>query len=414
LAFIATSSFDISSVVLQTTQVTWIAREIGEFLRSLAQQRPAILVTGCRQSGKSRLLVETFKGHRHVSLDLPSIAELADDAGEEFLRQYPPPLLVDEVQYAPKLFRYIKAAIDEHRDQSGLFLLTGSQKFQLMNHISESLAGRVSVIDLYTLSASELEAYRGELASSDTLLEWMFRGGYPELHARDLDPTRFYADYVATYLERDVRSLAGVRNLRDFNRFLRLCATRTGQLLSMNGLATDVGVSVNTVQSWIGVLEASGIITLLSPYYRNLGKRLVKTPKLYFTDTGLACFLTGISNSRALQQSSQLGAYFETYVLGQLLRWHANRGRPLEIYFYRDHYGHEVDFVIPEGDRLRLFECKWSPAAMRRPAGFIELEKLLGQDGIVSAAIVTSERGLQTGPEGCLIDDVVSFHSLTR
>jgi len=378
----------------------------------MAGKRPALLLTGSRQSGKSRLLAEAFPDHQHVSLDLPSIAELADEAGEEFLRRYPPPLLVDEVQYAPKMFRYVKAFIDEHRDETGLFLLTGSQKFQLMNRVSESLAGRVAVIDLYSLSAAELEAFTGDTATTNILLDWMFRGGYPEIYARGLDPTRFYSDYVATYLERDVRSLAGVRNLRDFNRFLRLCATRTGQLLSMNGLATEVGVSVNTVQSWLSVLEASGIIVLVAPYYRNLGKRLVKTPKLYFTDTGLACFLLGISSSDVLEKSTLVGALFETYVFGQLLRWHANRGRPLDIYFYRDHYGHEVDFVIPEGERLRLFECKWSPVGLHKPKGFIEIEKLLGADGIIGASIVTQERGPRPGPDGCIFDDVVSFQGL--
>lgn len=393
--------------------MAWIAREISDTLLTLAHQRPVILLTGARQSGKTRLLTETFQSHRLVSLDLPATAELAEEAGEEFLLRHPPPLLVDEVQYAPKLFRYVKAYVDQHRDETGSFLLTGSQKFQLMNHVSESLAGRVAVIELYSLSASELERYTGKPAAGDVLLDWMFRGGYPEIYSQDLEPTRFYSDYVATYLERDVRSLAGVRNLRDFNRFLRLCATRTGQLLSMNGLATETGVSVPTIQNWLSVLEASGIVALVSPYYRNIGKRLVKTPKLYFVDTGLACFLLGFTSARALESSSHLGAFFETFVYGQLLRWHANRGRSGEIYFYRDQYGHEVDFVIPEGDRLRLFECKWSPTDSRKPSGFIEVEKLLGPDGIVSASIVTRERGPRPRADGCWLDDVVSFRGMT-
>lgn len=177
--------------------------------------------------GQTRLLTETFQTHRQVSLDLPSTAELAEDAGEEFLRRFPPPLLVDEVQYAPKLFRHIKGYVDQHRDCMGTFLLSGSQKFQLMSHVSDSLAGRVAIVELHTLSASELEKFTGNSASGELLLDWMFRGGYPEIHARGLEPSRFYSDYVATYLERDVRTLAGVRNLRIFNRFLRLCATRT-------------------------------------------------------------------------------------------------------------------------------------------------------------------------------------------
>ncbi len=393
--------------------MSWIAREISVVLAAQARQRPVVLLTGARQTGKTRLLTETFPSHRLVSLDLPATAELADEAGEEFVDRHPPPLLVDEVQYAPGLFRHVKAYVDQHRGRSGLFLLTGSQKFQLMKNVSESLAGRVAVVELHSLSAAELESYTGQPASGAVLLDWMFRGGYPEIYAQDLDPTRFYSDYVATYLERDVRSLAGVRNLRDFNRFLRLCATRTGQLLSMNGIATDTGTSVPTIRNWLSVLEASGIVALVSPYYRNLGKRLVKTPKLYFTDTGLACFLLGFSSPAGLANSSQLGAFFETFVYGQLLRWHTNRGRSGEIYFYRDQYGHEVDFVIPEGDRLRLFECKWALTDSRKPAGFVELEKLLGPDGIVSESMVTRERGPRRRADGCWLDDVVSFRGMT-
>ena len=392
--------------------MAWINREIAGTLQAIAQQRPALLITGARQTGKTSLLANAFAGLQHVSLDLPNLAEMAEQAGSDFLRRYPPPLVIDEVQYAPTLFRYLKAFIDEHRDSSGLFLLTGSQKFQLMKHMGESLAGRVAIIDLYSLSASELEAWSGRSAEGDTLLEWIFSGGYPELYARQLEPQRFYSDYVATYLERDVRSLANVRNLRDFDHLLRLAAARSGQLLSMNSFATDLGVSVTTVHSWISVLEATGVVVLVAPYYRNLGKRLVKTPKLYFTDTGLACFLAGLRSPDDLRNSSLLGALFETYVFGQILRRHANRGVSCDIYFYRDHYGHEVDFVIPVGERLRLFECKWSPHSSHKTAGIAELEKLLGPDGIVSASVVTSERGPRLGPQGIILDDVVELRGL--
>ncbi len=371
----------------------WIEREIVGLLTQATRQRPAILLTGSRQVGKTSLLEHAFPKYGYVSLDLPALAEQAESAGSDFLQRHPPPLIIDEVQYAPGLFRYLKAAIEKHRNRNGQFLLTGSQKLVLMERISESLAGRVSVIEMFSLSLLEIERFAGTPISRDTICDWMFRGGYPELVAKGLDPRRFYADYVATYLERDVRQALAVRNLRDFDRFLRLCALRTGQLLSMNSLGADVGVAVNTIKSWLSVLEASGVVLLVEPYYRNLGKRLVKTPKLYFADTGLACFLAGIDSPQTLRKSALLGAFFETLALGQLLRVFANRGDPARVYFYRDHQGNEVDFVVPAGEKLHLFECKWAETPDPRPRGFVEMEKLLSEGDILGRTILTPDRG---------------------
>jgi uncharacterized protein len=373
----------------------WIERDIVPVADRSRGERPALLLTGSRQVGKTYLLEHAFPQYRYVSLDLPAMAELADSAGTELLRRYPAPLIIDEVQYAPDLFRYLKAAIEERREENGQFLLTGSQKLALMERVSESLAGRVSIIEMYSLSLREIERFAGAPLSRDAICDWMFRGGYPELVAKGLDPRRFYADYVATYLERDVRQALAVRSLRDFDRFLRLCAIRTGQLLSMNSLAAEVGVAVNTIKSWLSVLEASGVVVLLEPYYRNLGKRLVKTPKLYFADTGLACFLAGIDSGETLRKSALLGALFETLALGQLLRHLANRGDPSRIYFYRDHQGNEVDFVIPVGEKLHLFECKWAETPDPRPRGFIEMEKRLPAQDILSRTILSPDRGLR-------------------
>jgi predicted AAA+ superfamily ATPase len=339
------------------------------------------------------LLEHAFPSYGYVSLDLPAIAEQAESAGSDFLKRHPRPLIIDKVQYAPGLFRYLKAAIEEQRDTNGQFLLTGSQKFALMERISESLAGRVSIIEMLSLSLVEIERFAGAPISRDTLCEWMFRGGYPELVAKGLDPRRFYADYVATYLERDVRQALAVRSLRDFDRFLRLCALRTGQLLSMNSLASEVGVAVNTIKSWLSVLEASGVVLIVEPYYRNLGKRLVKTPKLYFADTGLACFLAGLDSAETVRKSALLGALFETLALGQLVRHYANRGDPARVYFYRDHQGNEVDFVVPVGEKLLLFECKWAETPDPRPRGFVELDRLMPEGDILSRTILTPDRG---------------------
>jgi predicted AAA+ superfamily ATPase len=391
----------------------WIERDIAPALTKIAAKRPVLLLTGARQTGKTSLCRRTFPGYDFVSLDLPNTAEEAELSGEEFLARHKPPLIIDEVQYAPALFRYLKSAVDKRRSESGLYILTGSQKFTLMSGLSESLAGRAAVVDLNTLSLHELETWSSKTAAGEQLLEWMIQGGYPELHAKGLEPERFYSDYVATYLERDVRQVLHVRSLRDFNRFMRLIALRTGQLLSMNSLAADVGVSPNTVRSWLSVLEASQIIYLLEPYHRNLGKRIVKSPKLYFLDTGLACFLTGLRSSRDLKESALLGPMFETLALGQVIRWYGRRARSPNVFFYRDHYGSEVDFVIPVGTRLKLYECKWAERQARQVGrNFDALTKLVGERNIISRSVITPVRGSRRGSGGALMEDCVVLGSL--
>jgi predicted AAA+ superfamily ATPase len=383
----------------------WIKRDIQPSLARIGRTRPAVLVTGSRQAGKTSLLREVFPDHRYVSLDVPMLAEQAEHSGLGFLKEHPPPVILDEVQYAPALLRFIKADIDQHREDSGRFLLTGSQKFGLMQGVGESLAGRVAVIELHSLSAHEYEAWTGDPVDGDRLLEWIVAGGYPEVHARKLDPERFYADYLVTYLERDLRAALQVRSLRDFDRFMRLCAARTGQLLSMNQLASDVGVSPPTIKSWLSVLEASSVVCLLEPYFENLGKRIVKTPKLYFLDTGLACYLAGVHSARDLQRSGLLGALFETHVLGQIVRLFANQGRRPPLYFYRDHQGHEIDFLLPRAGRFQLIECKWAERPAARQPGFTEFAKLVGPERIESATIITSLRGQRDLGNGVRVAD---------
>lgn len=391
----------------------WIPRELDAALKHGANTRPAVVLTGCRQAGKTSLLVKAFSEHRYVSLDVPMVAEEAEYSGEDFLKRHRPPVIIDEVQYAPTLLRHVKADIDLHRDETGRFLITGSQDFSLMQGVTESLAGRTAVLTLHSLSAREYEAWSGRSLDRAALVEWMLKGGYPELHSRGLDAEQFFGDYLATYLERDVRSILGVRSLRDFDRFMRLCAARTGQLVSYTALATDLGVSPNTVKSWLSVLEASTIVLLLEPYFENLGKRLVKTPKLYFLDTGLCSYLLGARTPADLLRSPMLGAVFETHVLGQIVRHFANQGRRREIYFYRDHHGHEVDFLIPSAGRFALIECKWaeSPGATQR--GFAELEALVGADRIISQTIVTPDRGSRRASEAVSIADSVSLGFLS-
>jgi predicted AAA+ superfamily ATPase len=384
----------------------WIEREISDNLRVRADERPVVLVTGSRQVGKTSLLEKTFPAYEYVSLDLPALAEEAEGSGAEFLSRHRRPVIIDEVQYAPALFRALKAVVDAERNRNGRFLLTGSQKLTLMQGVSESLAGRVGIVELHSLSLGEIERHVGRSIDGAAVLDWIWRGGYPELVAKELSPRRFFSDYVATYLERDVRQAVQVRSLRDFDRFLRLCALRSGQLLSMSSLAGDVGVSPNTVRSWLSVLEASNIVMLLEPYYRNLGKRLVKTPKLYFLDTGLVCFLVGLDGPDAVRKSGLLGALFETLVLGQIVRHYANRGEPRDLYFYRDHHGVEVDFVIPVGDKLRLIECKWSDSPDTTTRGFKEIEALVGSANVLDRSVVTPRRGRRVAGGVSVVDAV--------
>ncbi len=389
----------------------WINRGIRGRLAAVTASRPVTLVTGPRQTGKTSLLRRAFPDYDYVSLDLPRDAEQAEEDGQAFLARFGEPLIVDEVQYAPNLLRYLKAAVDTERDKRGRFLLTGSQKFALMAGVSESLAGRISLIELHSLSLRELEAGLGQSAEGDTLWRWLLRGGYPEIYAEDLEADRFYADYVATYLERDVRQALNVRNLRDFDRFLRFCALRSGQLLNMHALARDLGVATTTVKSWLSVLEASGIVSLLAPYFGNLGKRLVKTPKLYFMDTGLLCFLIGIRSVAEIERSALRGALFETLAYGQIRRHYASRGSTRDIFFYRDRDGTEVDFVIPEAERLHLLEVKASESPSASPPAFNALQRTLGEDAIASRTILSTGRNCRKVGE-VTIESCVDLESL--
>ena len=217
----------------------------------------------------------------------------------------------------------------------------------------------------------------------------MIQGGYPEVQAQNLSPERFYADYLAAYLERDVRQLLNVKNLSLFNKFLRLLALRSGQILSMNSLSSSVGVSAHTIKSWISVLEVNNIIYLLKPFYNNYGKRLIKSPKLYFLDTGLLCFLAGIHNEKALADSSLLGSFFESFCLGQLIRNIQNKALPENLYYFRDNQGNEVDFLIPEGNKLYLYESKWSFQKDSLPQNIIKFQKLVGEKTVKMSKTIT-------------------------
>lgn len=336
----------------------WIPREAEKTLKSLFGQFPAVVVTGARQAGKTGLVRQVFPEMNYVSLDFPAVAAQAEENPEGFFREHALPLIVDEVQYAPSLFRYVKALIDRDR-QPGRLLLTGSQVFPLMQGISESLAGRCGVLNLMNLSAAELRSFLG-LEGFDEAA-FLYKGGYPELHARpELDPHLWYGAYLMTYLERDVRNILNVGSLRDFDRFLRAVAARTGQILSYSDLARDVGVAPNTAKKWISVLQASGQVFLLEPYFRNVGKRLVKSPKLYLCDTGLAAFLMGFESWQAVERHPAVGALWETHIVMEVVKAFAAKGMTVPLWFWRTARGEEVDLAIERDGRFTLIECKYA------------------------------------------------------
>jgi len=363
----------------------WITRNVEPRLRHSARTRPVLVLTGARQTGKTSTLRRLFPNHHFISLDLPTEAEQAEKEPNSFLRRHAPPVMIDEVQYAPGLFRYLKAAVDSNRARNGQFLLTGSQKFALMKSISESLAGRADIVELETLSLAEIQSAVPQTRVENAIV----RGGFPELHANpEIDVVAFYNSYLATYLERDVRSLANVGSLRDFERFLRACALRSANLLNKADLARDVGIAPSTANHWLSVLEASGQVVLLEPWFSNRTKSITKSPKIYLADTGMLCALLNIRSEEALRQAPGVGAIWETFVFAQLRARERDAGRVGSLFFWRDRT-REVDFVVDVGGRLELYEAKWSEVP--EPGDAVNLEfvrNAIGKSRIAAGAVV--------------------------
>lgn len=333
----------------------WIKRQFEAVLLRYAATRPVIVLTGPRQTGKTSLVKRLFPLYTYISLDLPSEAEQAEGDPIAFLSRFSGNLIIDEVQYAPALFRHIKRVVDADRSANGRFILTGSQPFQLMKGVSESLAGRAAVLQLDGLSFQELLAHTPRLPVDD----FVWKGGFPELYERpDIEVTGFYRSYVATYLERDLRALLQVGNLRDFERFLRACALRTAQLVNRAELARDVGISPTTAGQWLSALEQSGIITLLEPWFSNATKTLVKTPKLHFNDSGLCAFLMGIQSTHDYYVSPLAGALWETTVFTEIRKLLAVSGA-WQLAYWRDR-SKEADFLFHRAGKFLLADAKWS------------------------------------------------------
>jgi predicted AAA+ superfamily ATPase len=364
----------------------WIRRSIEPALQRAARTRPVIVLTGARQTGKTSLLRRIFPGYGFVSLDLPTEAAQAELEPEAFLARHPPPVIIDEVQYAPLLFRHLKARIENDRKRNGQYLLTGSQRFTLMKGVADSLAGRIAVFDLEGLSLAEITAVLPRQTPDATIV----RGGFPELFANpDIDGAIFYNSYLATYLERDVRALTNVGSLRDFERFLRACAQRSANLLNKAELARDVGIAPSTANQWLSVLEASGQIHLLEPWFANRTKSIVKSPKLYLADSGILCALLNIRTEADLATSPFVGAIWETFVFAQIRHRERKLGRARNVFFWRDQT-REVDFVVEAGGRVELYEAKWTELPSLASTGHVAaLRDRIGATRVAMAAAIS-------------------------
>jgi predicted AAA+ superfamily ATPase len=332
-------------------------RQVQPLFERLASMLPVVTLTGPRQSGKTTLARTVFPRKAYVSLEDPDRRRFALDDPRGFLAGLPDGAILDEIQRAPELPSYLQGLVDDD-PRPGRFILTGSQQFELMRGVSQSLAGRTALLRLLPFTLAEAVLTRPERARQSAA-QWVVQGFYPRVHALDLDPGQALADYFATYAERDLRALAAVHDLRRFERFVRLCAGRIGQLVNLTSLANDAGIAQSTAQAWLDLLQTSYICHLLPPWFVNSGKRLIKSPKLYFYDVGLAAWLLGIRTAEQAARDPLWGSLFENLIVMEALKHQYNRGDARPAYFYRDSTGNEVDLLLPtDGTRMRAIEIK--------------------------------------------------------
>lgn len=376
-------------------------RSLEKQIIEINKQFKVLLITGARQVGKSTLLKYCDKNRDYVTLDDYKARELAINEPELFLQRYKAPVIIDEIQYAPNLLSYIKIAVDNNNEK-GQYWLTGSQQFHMMKNVTESLAGRVAVLNLNGFSLKEIEneeqipfiptnefikQMRKISKSQDltSVYEFIWRGSYPDININNLNWETFYSSYLQTHIERDIKDLNAVKNEMDFLKFLKVLASRTGQMLNYTDIATEVGVSVMTIKSWVSILVSSNIVYLLQPYFSNLNKRIVKTPKIYFLDTGLCSYLTNWETAKALESGAMSGAMFETFVVSEIIKSYVHNAKMPNIYYYRDKDKKEIDVIIEKNSKLYPIEIKKSAnpdKSMLKHFSVIPNEKL-GEGSII-------------------------------
>ncbi|MBT9174106.1 MAG: hypothetical protein DDT21_02517 [Syntrophomonadaceae bacterium] len=387
----------------------YIRRHIEDTIQRVSGMYPAVIVTGPRQVGKTTVLKQVCKDIPYITLDDPGIMEYAKTESALFFKTYAPPVVLDEVQYAPELFPYIKMIADETKEKK-LFYMTGSQAFQLMKNVSESLAGRIGILQMLGLSLREIlgrsdrtpfvptseyienTGKEVQALSHQDIWQVIHRGSMPRLYHEDIDDhfwRQFYGDYVRTYIERDIRALTQIGDHTAFLQFMRLLAAATGQMLNYSRIAKDIGKSVDTVKSWVSALRTSGIVFLLQPYYHNFNKRIVKTPKIYFMDTGLASYLAGWYTHEQLQFGAMSGTIFETFVVSEVIKGYYNQGyADLCFSYYRDKDMNEIDLIIEHHGVLYPIEIKKTGNPSKQDIkSFVKLEgseqRAVGEGGLI-------------------------------
>ena len=331
----------------------YLPRLIEKNLKSALRNFPAVFIGGPRRTGKTTLVRQILKGYNYVLLDEMDVRSFALDDPRGFLEKHPPPVIIDEIQRAPDLTSYIQEIVDE-KNREGMFILTGSHQFELADTINQSLAGRTALVKLLPFSFNELYGS----SRKATLENILYTGFYPRIFDKKLNPSEASSFYINTYIERDLRNLINIRDLSKFENFLKFCAARTGQILNVSSLANDCGINSKTANSWLSMLEASYIITRLNPHHRNFNKRLIKSPKLYFWDTGLASFLLNITSVDHLQNHPLKGNLFETFIVTELLKQKFNSIKTSNLYYWRDNIGNEVDLILDYSNNQRPLEIK--------------------------------------------------------
>lgn len=353
----------------------YVVRKIENDLKRSLKDFPVVILTGPRQTGKSTLLQHSFSGYKYVTLEDPSIRDQAVHDPRLLLDNLFPKGIIDEIQYVPELLPLIKFYVDKNRSLKGTYILTGSENFSLMSRVTESLAGRAAIHEMLPFSFEEWPLKKKKLSCSETFA-FMYTGFYPDPLVHGVERDRYYRSYLQTYLERDIRQILSVRDLRIFQNFIELLAARIGNILNINEVVKECGVSFTTGKRWLSLLEATGIVYLLRPYFRNITKRVVKSPKIYFTDTGLVSYILGYPNALTMERGPHRGAFFENLMIMEVLKYKLNHGKNFKLFFFRDTHNNEIDLILEQADRQVLIEIKANTSPSREHFKYLSKENL--------------------------------------